>query len=169
MAQAFPSRYAGRMTLRDATPKDASAICALNAASVEQLSPMDAAQLAAYARAACTLRVAEEGGTVAGFLLAFRKGADYGGAVFALFNAQADDFIYIDRVVVGAAWRGQGIAGRFYDDLAAFARAAGVPRLVCEAYADNDISLRFHARQGFRETGRHFSHGRPVALLERTL
>ncbi len=157
------------MTLRDAAPEDASAICALNAASVEQLSPMDASQLAAFARAACCLRVAELGGAVAGFLLAFRKGADYGGAIFALFDAQPADFIYIDRVVVGEAWRGQGLAGRLYDDLAVFARAIGVPRLVCEAYTTNGASLRFHARQGFRETGRHLSHDRPVALLERTL
>ncbi|MEI9993887.1 MAG: GNAT family N-acetyltransferase [Rhizomicrobium sp.] len=157
------------MTLRDATQADHPAILALNAASVEQLSPMDEARLALLASQSAYLRVIETDGAVAAFLMAFRKGSAYRGAVFQALQSRDKDFLYIDRVVTDARRRGQGLAGRLYDDIAAFARAAGIGALLCEAYVANDVSRRFHARHGFREFGRMASHGRTVALLERLL
>ncbi len=157
------------IVLRDATRADWPRLLDLNEASVEQLSPMDEEQLTRFADAAFSLRVAEQNGKVAGFLLSFRKGAAYRGQVFQHLSEQAEDFAYIDRVVVDAAMRGRGIAGRLYDDLAATARAAGLPRLLCEAYRTNEPSLGFHARQGFHVFGDFISHGQPVALLERRL
>jgi hypothetical protein len=155
------------LTIRDAQRRDWPAVLALNAASVELLSPMDAARLAGLAAAACHFRVVERGGAVAAFLLAFRKGADYDGAIFRLFESWGEDFLYIDRVVVDAAHRGQGLAGRLYDDTVAFARAAKTRQLLCEAHETNAVSLRFHARHGFRKAGRQRLAGtrKTVTLL----
>jgi len=86
--------------LRDAAPADWPAVLALNTGSVEHLSPMDEARLRSLAEASCYFRVIEVDGGVAGFLMAFRKGASYDGAIFQLFNARAADFVYIDRIVV---------------------------------------------------------------------
>jgi hypothetical protein len=157
------------IVLRDATRADWPRILELNEASVEQLSPMDEAKLALFADAAFSLRVAEQDGAVDGFLLSFRKGSAYRGKVFEHLSRQSEDFCYIDRVVVDVAARGRGIAGKLYDDLATKARAAGLPRLLCEAYATNAPSLAFHARQGFHVFGDFISHDQPVALLERRL
>ncbi|HTQ14441.1 MAG TPA: GNAT family N-acetyltransferase [Rhizomicrobium sp.] len=157
--------------IRDATRADFPAILALNADWVEFLSPMDAAELTAFARASRHFRVAEEGGAVAAFLLAFRAGDAYGGAVFARFMREGGDFFYIDRIVVDERCRNLGLARALYDDLETAARAAGVPRLVCEVNADppNDASLRFHLRYGFAETGLMPHNGKRVALMEKLL
>ena len=154
------------MPLRDAKWSDWPAIVALNAASVEHTSPMDEDRLGLYASQACTLRVIVEHGEVLAFLLAFRKGSAYRGAVFQALQSRAGDFIYIDRVVTAASARGRGLATELYDDLATAARAAHIPALLCEAYITNETSLRFHRKRGFHEFGRMQSHGQTVSLME---
>ena len=157
--------------LRDAAPADWPAILLLNAESVEHLSPMDEARLRALAEAACYFRVIDVDGAVAGFLLAFRKGASYDGAIFQLFNERASDFVYIDRVVVGPAFRGHHIASRLYNDVAEFARASDSETLTCEVNVipPNPASSQFHAQHGFHEIGRHKAGEKTVALLAREL
>ncbi|MBL6854708.1 MAG: GNAT family N-acetyltransferase [Alphaproteobacteria bacterium] len=157
------------MTLRNATWSDWPAIVALNLASVEQLSPMDEDRLALYASQACYLRVVVEHGEVLAFLLAFRKGSGYRGAVFQALQSHAGDFIYLDRVAVHERARGRGLASELYEDLAAAARAERIPALLCEVYLTNESSLRFHHKRGFREFGRMESHGKTVSLLKRRL
>ena len=157
--------------LRDAIPSDTPAILALNEESVHFLSPMDQAKLAKWSAAASYLRVIAWEGQVAAFLLAFRKGDDYAGVNFAWFAARHGDFLYVDRVVVSPAFRGRRLADRLYDDLEAFARAGGIPRITCEVNVEppNPVSLRFHEKRGFREVGREGYAGKTVAMLERTL
>ncbi|HUB85153.1 MAG TPA: GNAT family N-acetyltransferase [Rhizomicrobium sp.] len=155
--------------LRDATKSDFPAILALNAESVHFLSPLDDARLAALAKAACYFRVVEDGGAVAAFLLGFRKGAGYDSPNFLWFDARFDDFVYVDRVVVSAEFRGRKLADRLYDDLESFARANGVDRVTCEVNVEppNPVSLKFHARRGFREIGQiPYGPGKTVALLQ---
>jgi predicted GNAT superfamily acetyltransferase len=157
--------------LRDAAAGDWPAILALNEESVHFLSPMAAARLTVLAKAACYLRVVEEDGKLAAFLLGFRKGADYDSPNFLWFNARFDDFIYVDRVVVSPEFRGCKLADRLYDDFEGFARANGVGRVTCEVNVEppNPVSLRFHERRGFREIGREGHAGKTVAMLERVL
>lgn len=155
--------------LRDATRSDFPAILALNDDSVHFLSPLDEARLTQLAKASCTLRVIEEGGTVAAFLLGFRKGADYDSPNFLWFDARFDDFIYVDRVVVSPEFRGRKLAGILYDDFESYARARGVPRITCEVNVEppNPVSLKFHARRGFREIGQiPYGPGKTVVLLQ---
>jgi predicted GNAT superfamily acetyltransferase len=131
---------------------------------------MDEDRLGLYAAQACYLRVIVEHGEVLAFLLAFRKGSDYRGAVFqALQTRRAGDFIYIDRVVTAAGARGRGLATDLYEDLATAARAEHIPALLCEAYLTNETSLRFHQNRGFREFGRMESHDQTVSLMEKRL
>ena len=157
--------------LRAATKADWPAILSLNEEAVHFLSPMDAAKLAKWSAAASYLRVVEQGGAVAAFLLGFRKGDDYAGVNFAWFAQRYDDFLYVDRVVVSPAFRGQKLADRLYDDVVAFARARDIPRITCEVNVEppNPVSLRFHARRGFREVGREGYAGKTVSMLERPL
>jgi hypothetical protein len=157
--------------LRDAARPDWRSILALNEESVHFLSPMDEARLAQWSTAASYLRVVEEAGQVAAFLLAFRKGDDYAGVNFAWFCARYDDFFYVDRVVVSPAHRGRHLADRLYDDLENFTRACGVTRITCEVNVEppNPVSLRFHERRGFREVGREGYAGKTVAMLAREL
>ena len=83
-----------------------------------------------------------------------------------------DDFLYVDRIVVDGAARGQGIGRALYDEL--FAYAGGrTARITCEVNVrpPNPGSLRFHERAGFRAVGEQSTEGgtKQVRLLEKPL
>lgn len=160
------------MTIRNAEHIDYPAILALNEQSVEYLSPLNEPRLTQLASAACYFRVVETSGTVAAFLLGFRKGANYDSPNFLWFDARFDDFFYVDRVVVAPAFRRQKLADRLYDDFESVAHAAGVTRVACEVNIEppNIASLRFHERRGFREIGRQpYGNEKTVAMFLREL
>jgi predicted GNAT superfamily acetyltransferase len=90
------------------------------------------------------------------FLIAFDERASYEGINYRWFCSRLARFVYIDRIVVNAACRGQGLARRLYAQLAEAARQAGHTEIVCEVNFDppNPVSDAFHAALGFREVGR---------------
>ena len=129
---------------------------------------MDEARLALLASATCCFRVVERDGRIAAFLMAFRRGANYDGAVFKTFEQDPRDFIYVDRVAVEPTYQGKGIAKLLYDDVGDYARSAGVGRLTAEinVVPPNEASMRFHLSRGFREIGRLELGAKTVALCE---
>ena len=153
--------------LRDAARPDWPSILILNEESVHFLSPMDEAKLAKWSAAASYLRVIEEAGQVAAFLLAFRRGDDYAGVNFAWFAQRYSDFVYVDRIVVAPDYRGRKLADLLYDDFEKFARERVIRHLTCEVNAEppNPVSLRFHERRGFKEVGREEYAGKTVSML----
>lgn len=156
--------------LRDATPRDHDAILRLNLQSEEFLSPLDAKRLRHLAAQAAYLRVADAGGGIAAFLLAFAPGADYDSENYRWFAARYASFVYVDRVVVVAELQGQGLGRRLYEDLFAFARDHGVARVTCEFDVEppNPVSAAFHSRFGFHEVGSEWVRGgkKRVSLQE---
>jgi predicted GNAT superfamily acetyltransferase len=99
--------------------------------------------------------------------------ADYDSPNFLWFRARYGRFVYVDRIVVEPAARGQGHARRLYEDLFAAAARAGHERVVCEVNRDppNAASDGFHAALGFAEIGHATIHGgrKTVRYLERPL
>lgn len=142
-------------SLRDARPADFPRILALNEAVVHYLSPLDPARLARLHGMAACHRVVELDGDVAGFLLAFREGADYDSPNYRWFAARYRRFLYIDRVVVAAERQGLGLGRQLYADLFAIARGQSSGWVTCEFDLEppNEASRRFHAGFGFREVG----------------
>ncbi|HSE11854.1 MAG TPA: GNAT family N-acetyltransferase [Rudaea sp.] len=147
--------------IRPATPDDFPAILALNAESVHFLSPLDAPRLQHLHAQAAYHRLVDIDGTVAAFVLVLREGADYDSPNYRWFARRHARFLYVDRIVVAAAQQGQRLGALLYDDLIAFAAAAGATQLTCEFDLDppNPASARFHARYGFREVGRQWLGG----------
>lgn len=144
------------MIIRDATPPDFPAILALNKASVQFLSPLDAARLETLHAASAWHRVVEYDGTIRAFLLALREGAAYDSPNYLWFCRRYPRFLYIDRVVVSAQARGAGLGQALYRDAMEYMREAGLELLCCEYDLEppNPGSARFHAQFGFREQGR---------------
>jgi len=160
-------------TIRAATAADFARILALNAESIQFLSPLDAPRLHALHAQAAYHRVAELGDRVAAFLLVLREGADYDSPNYRWFTQRYAQFLYIDRVVVDTAAQGHGLGALLYEDLIAFAQAQGVATLTCEfdLQPPNPASARFHARLGFREVGTQWLGGgtKQVSLQAREL
>jgi len=120
------------------------------------MSPLSPARLAQLHQWSACHRLVETGGEVAAFLLAFREGCDYDSPNYRWFASRYPKFLYIDRIAVSAAHRGQGWGRALYENLFAFARETGVGAVTCEFDVDppNPVSERFHRRFGFREVGR---------------
>ena len=146
------------VAIRDACTDDFPAIVALNAAEVMHTSPMDAVRLAGLHALASHHRVASVDGRVAAFVLAMRHDCAYRNDNFEWFSARFGAFVYVDRIVVGNAYRGLRLGTRLYADLFDEARRYGVGTIACEynIVPPNEPSRRFHDAFGFREAGRQW-------------
>ena len=146
---------------------DAAAVVALNATVVAVTSPMDAARHAELLALSAFAEVAEHDGEIVGFILPMAEGTAYNNGNFAWFSERLRRFVYIDRVVVAAATRGQGLGEAFYRRLSIRARDHGALWLAAEIDSDppNPGSLAFHRRNGFVAVGeRRLDSGKAVSM-----
>lgn len=143
------------MKLRNAQESDFEAILKLNHDEVDKTSPMDAARLKLLDDLACYHKVVEVDGQVAGFLFAMDETAEYQNDNFAFFKSKFENFFYVDRIVVAAAFAGMKLGSALYDDLFSNARSKQVSAVTCEFYTKplNVVSQKFHHRYGFQEVG----------------
>lgn len=155
------------ITFRDATEEDAQAICALNDAVVAVTSPMDTDRFKYLLDLSNPCIAAEKAGEVIGFVLAMQIGAGYENDNFNWFAARLNNFVYIDRIVIGAAGQRQGLGVKLYDAVAEAARAQGCLVMCAEMDLDppNEESLAFHAKSGFVPLGtRAYDTGKVVSM-----
>ena len=149
---------------------DESAVLSLNHAHEEETSALDRASLAQLLDMAFYARGIDRGGSA--FLIALNQDASYASPNFAWFKERRKSFIYIDRIIVAASARGQGMARVLYDDLFVAAQQAGYDRVVCEVNVEppNPASEAFHGAMGFTEVGRAAIHGgtKTVRYFEKT-
>jgi len=146
----------GSRVIRDSTQNDFAALLRLNLESEHFLSPLSLTRLQALHAKAWYRRVVCRDDAVQGFLLALREGADYDSPNYQWFAARYSEFLYIDRIVISSAARGQRLGMRLCEDLLLCACEAGLARITCEFDIDppNEASRCFHQRFGFREVGR---------------
>lgn len=144
------------MIPRDIGAADLPALQALNDAHAAEVNAMAPADFAALVGAAFAARMLDApGGGPAGFCIALTHATPRQGPNHGWFQDRLPAFAYVDRIVIAAAFRGQGLARLLYADLLARARAAGLPVLACEVNLDppNPASMAFHERFGFTEAG----------------
>ena len=143
------------VTIRSYNQSDQTEILRLNEESVAVLSPMDANRFKKLADQARITRVAEVDNNLAGFLLGFDDQADYDSINYGWFRSHYDNFLYIDRIVIGKNFRGHGIGQKIYAELDSWCRDHNIARLVAEVDIEppNHASLKFHQRSGFEEVG----------------
>lgn len=144
-------------------------ILALNAASVQVLSPLTAQRLQQLHAVAAYHKAVVEDGRVVAFLLGFAPGADYDSVNYRWFDARHDDFLYVDRIVVAASHRAHGLGALLYQDFFAAARERGLAQVVCEFDIEppNPASAAFHRRFGFVEVGtQRTADGRKAVSLQ---
>ena len=143
------------VVIRAAVPSDFETICALNLAEVQHTSAMDVARLAELNAISCYHKVASVGGIVSAFLLAMCNGSPYKNDNFEWFSKKYARFIYVDRVVVSSASRGQRLGSLLYEDVFHHARSNAIPLVTCEynIVPPNEPSRLFHDKFGFKEQG----------------
>ena len=142
---------------------------ALNEAHAVELSSVSEETLAAMI-AGAFLALGDAAGDA--LLIAFDERAAYDSPNFLWFRERFARFVYVDRVVVAATRRGEGLALKLYERLFAAAQALGHDRVVCEVNFDppNPASDLFHERLGFSEAGRTvLANGKGVRYLMKAL
>ena len=135
--------------IRDLGLLDIAVMLSLNNANATETSLLDEAGMGALLRTAFYARGTDGGATA--FLIALDHNAAYANPNFRWFKERHKSFVYIDRVIVGQASRGQGIGKKLYLDLFTAANQAGHDRVVCEVNVNppNPASVAFHAAMGF--------------------
>ena len=154
-------------SIRQAVAEDYDSIVRLNDSEVDKTSPMNLEKLTTLAQLSCYLKVVTRDSDVAAFLLCMREGVAYQNDNYKWLSSRFKEFVYVDRIVVGAAFAGTGIGSMLYRDLFEFTRSEGVSRITCEYNIEppNLISRAFHQKFGFRECGTRWSanHTRRVS------
>jgi uncharacterized protein len=150
---------------------EAAIMLPLNNTHAEETSKLDEASIAALLDIAFYARGIDRGAIA--LLIALDHNAVYDSPNFLWFKARRESFIYIDRVIVSSAARGQGIAKSLYEDLFAAAKQSGHDRVVCEVNIDppNRASEAFHVAMGFGGVGEAtiYNETKTVRYFERLL
>ena len=103
-----------------------------------------------------------------GVVICLLPRTEYGSLNYAWFNARYDDFLYVDRIAVAAAYRDRKVGTLLYQNVIGHAAKLKVP-VAAEVNLEppNPGSMRFHKRHGFSEVGQ-LSHGaKSVAMVMR--
>jgi uncharacterized protein len=143
--------------MNDGSP-DESAMLALNEEHRTETSSLGAPMLHALMAQAFHLGLRNRGRDA--FLIALDQDALSASPNFQWFKTRYRRFVYVDRVIVAAAKRGQGIARGLYEELFAAALQAGHGLVCCEVNVEppNPVSDAFHEALGFSEVGRAAIH-----------
>ena len=142
-----------QIIVHDANPEDYPRIVELNEVEVQQTSAMNVARLAELAQLSSYHKVALVDGRIAAFLLAMRENASYQNENYSWFAARFQEFVYVDRIVVGSEFSGLKIGSLLYSDLFDFARGLDIKTVTCEynIQPPNPASKKFHDKFGFKE------------------
>ena len=138
---------------------DIAAVLALNGASEAETSALDSGALRALLAQAFHVGLRDAGRTA--FLIALDQDAAYASPNFHWFRERYPRFVYVDRIIVGAAARGRGSARSLYEELFGVAQREGHAIVCCEVnlVPPNPGSQRFHEALGFEEVGRAAPYG----------
>ena len=159
--------------IRPYEPADRIAVLAVNDANVPDVGPMDDAKLDLLVTEAISFDVVVVDDAVVGLLILLGPGGTYPSPNYRWFSERFDDFVYVDRIALAEAARGQGWGPQLYEHAESVARQREVETLTAEVNTvpPNDRSLRFHTIAGFDEVARCHPYGgdEEVAMLVKTL
>jgi uncharacterized protein len=156
-------------TIANFSPTDIDWVLALSVQNEVETGYLDGAKLTAMVADSFSARVAQP---ELGYLLTFDPTARYDSPNYVWFVNRGTNFIYVDRIVVAAKARGQGIARAFYQDLFQQAIDAGFDEVTCEVNSEppNPVSDKFHAALGFLPVGSaSLPSGKTVTYMARPL
>ncbi|HTN33091.1 MAG TPA: GNAT family N-acetyltransferase [Marinobacter sp.] len=141
--------------IRNVVESDHKSIVKLNDTEVQQTSEMSFDHLRSLIELSSYCKVATVERQVAAFLIALRDSAPYENDNYRWFSSRFQNFLYVDRIVVGSDFSGRKIGSKLYTDMFEFARLQGIKTIACEYNIEppNLPSRAFHDKFGFRELG----------------
>ncbi len=159
--------------IRDIEAGDLEPICRINQANKPCLSGVDMEKLTWLWERADFRKLLEEAGEIIGFILCLGPGHSYSSPNYQWFVNNYESFLYVDRIAISDGSRGRGLGSALYGELEAFGVCASSEILCCEVNTKpmNELSLRFHKKQGFEKVGEQDTEGgkKKVALLAKKI
>jgi predicted GNAT superfamily acetyltransferase len=143
-------------TFVEVTAADFPALMALNESCVPNVNSIGLDEFREFREQAfCFLKLCDQKGQLAGFVIALTPGLSYQSVNYRWFVKTFESFLYIDRIMVHPSFRRRGVASRIYNRLESIARDESIPRLCCEVNLEppNPESLKLHQDMGFRSAG----------------
>jgi len=159
------------MTIRPFKPSDLTSLHAINVAGEPGVGAESKASLAAIIDAGDCIVAVNATDEPLGFLLSLNPDAEYASPNYEWFNTRYESFVYVDRIAIAEAARGQGLGETLYQyAFKAFSQHALLIGCEVNIAPPNPGSMRFHKRLGFDSVGTHtFSEDKAVAYLARRL
>lgn len=144
--------------IRTATLQDLETIRSLNEAALPHVNSIPIADFEEFLQMTKHFVVIEMENEIAGFLITLDEKQSYDSVNYQFFLDQYDSFEYVDRIVIGDAFKGRGCGKALYQFLF---ENTEYPRVTCEVNIEppNDASMKFHEKMGFYEVGQHRSEG----------
>lgn len=152
---------------------DREAVLALNADNIPEVGEMDGAKLDLLLSEAVAVEVVEVDDEIVGFMILLGPGGSYASPNYRWFEERYDNHLYVDRIAIATAARGQGWGPALYARFEELGRERGASVLTAEVNTVpiNERSLRFHSIAGFEEVARCRPYGpdEEVAMLAKPL
>ena len=129
-------------------------ILTLNESFLPAVSSVDIKQMNRFLKFADYFKSVLIKNKISGFLIAIQPGKKYDSLNYKWFEKKFESFIYVDRIVIGSEFQGQGIGKAFYDDLQSYA-SKKTSTITCEVNIkpSNEGSMIFHQKYGFKKVG----------------
>ena len=129
-------------------------ILTLNESFLPAVSSVDIKQMERFLNFADYFKSVLVNNTISGFLIAIHPGKNYDSLNYKWFEKKFESFLYVDRIVIGSEFHGQGIGKAFYDDLQSCA-SKKTNFITCEVNIkpSNEGSMIFHQKYGFKKVG----------------
>ena len=129
-------------------------ILTLNESFLPAVSSVDIKQMERFLNFADYFKSVLVNNTISGFLIAIHPGKNYDSLNYKWFEKKFTSFLYVDRIVIGSEFHGQGIGKAFYDDLQSYA-SKKTNIITCEVNIkpSNEASMIFHQKYGFKKVG----------------
>ena len=129
-------------------------ILTLNESFLPAVSSVDINQMNRFLRFADYFKSVLINNKISGFLIAIQPGKKYDSLNYKWFEKKFESFIYVDRIVIGSEFQGQGIGKVFYNDLQSYA-SKKTNIITCEVNIkpSNEGSMIFHQKYGFKKVG----------------
>lgn len=109
---------------------------------------------------------AYSGEKLVGFVICLPPKTNYGSLNYAWFNQRYSEFLYVDRIAVGAEYQSQKIGTMLYNFVKRSAKEKGIPVTAeVNIQPPNPGSIRFHERHGFQQVGVLDHDEKSVALF----
>lgn len=148
------------LLIRRMQPSDYRWALALNNSEVPHVSAYNEHNFPRFVESAAWAPVAVRNNMPVGFAILFLAGSTYASENYRWVAARYTRFLYLDRIIVEPAHRGQGIGQALYDNAIEFGRRRA-PILTCEVNTkpSNPESMQFHKKIGFRPLGKQKTEG----------